>query len=228
MENGNGRRPELWRPRYNYAEADYLAKVSKGTSKRWIEGYTYKRDGNTISIPPVTPHEAHLGLLSFIDLVEIAAIGRLKEHGHSLHSVRSIVLRCQVLFGIERPLPTLRFKVDARDAFVEDGDLLVAVGGRDAGKRAWDRVLAPFLSELDYEQVTGLAERWWPLGKSHMVVVDPEYGFGLPVVTGSGVRIEIIAERVRAGDLPKEIADDFNLTDEEVGAALQFELQRAA
>jgi uncharacterized protein (DUF433 family) len=37
------------------------------------------------------------------------------------------------------------------------------------------------------------------------------YGFGLPVVSGSGVRTEIVAERFRAGDAKEEVAYDFGL-----------------
>ena len=220
-------RPELWQPRYSYAEADYLAKASTGTSKRWIKGYQYTRNGETVHIPAVTPSDPLGGALSFIDLVEVAAITRLKALGWSLQRIRGIVDACQVYFDIPRPLPTLRFKVGLRDAFVEDGDLLVAVGGRHLGERAWSDILSPFLNELEYD-TTGLAERWWPLGKNHIVVVDPDYGYGLPVVRGSGVRTEIIRERAQAGDLSDEIARDFNLSREEVDRALQFELQRAA
>lgn len=31
-------------PSYNYADSDYLAGVSRGTSKRWLEGYSYPAD----------------------------------------------------------------------------------------------------------------------------------------------------------------------------------------
>ena len=217
---------ELWTPRYSYAEADHLADVSKGTSKRWLEGYQYYREGTRVDIPAVTPHATQASALSFIDLVEVAAIGRLKAFGFSLQKIRRIVADCRMRFDMERPLPMLKFKVGGRDAFVSDGDVLVAVGGRHRGERAWDTILGPFLNELDYE--AGLARRWWPLGKSHVVVVDPAYGYGLPVVSGSGVRTEIILERVRAGDLTDEIARDFSLSKEQVDRALQFELTRAA
>lgn len=91
--------------------------------------------------------------------------------------------------------------------------------------RAWNEVFEPLLQTLDYEDE--VATRWWPLGRAHQIVIDPVYGFGFPVVAGSGVRTEIILERVHAGDLDDQIARDFNLDRVQVQRALQFELRRA-
>jgi uncharacterized protein (DUF433 family) len=54
------------------------------------------------------------------------------------------------------------------------------------------------------------------------------YGFGLPVVSGSGVRTEIVAERFRAGDAKEEIAYDFGLDPRGTESALRYELPNAA
>lgn len=94
--------------------------------------------------------------------------------------------------------------------------------------QAWNEVLAPFLNELDYADAEKVARRWWPLGKHEPIIVDPDYGFGLPVVAGKGVRVEIIAERFAAGDKHEQIIKDFGLTREEIDAAIRFELQRRA
>ncbi len=222
-------RRELWEPRYSYGEADYLANVSRGTSKRWLVGYQYHKDGEARTIPSVTPHVREPGAVSFIDLVEVAAIGRLKgEAGFSLQEIRRIVHASQAYFGVERPLATLKFKVGGGEAFVVmSDDTLLEVFGKRRGETAWYQILEPFLEELEYDD-TGWATRWWPLGRSQAIVVDPAYAYGLPVVAGSGVRLEVILERTRAGDLPEVVAEDFSLTREQVDRALQFELKRAA
>ena len=220
--------PYLISPRYGFADADYLANVTRGTARRWLAGYAYHdTHGQRVVQPPITP-----GVLreeenvSFLDLVEIAAIGRLKEVGFSLRMIREIVRNCQEILAVPRPLTTLRFKTGGREIFVDRGDVLLEVG-RKKRMRAWNEVLEPFLQELDYDANQFLA-RWWPLGRSTPVVIDPEYGFGFPVVAKSGVRTEIILERFRAGDLNEQISADFNIEQVDVERALQFELQRAA
>ena len=217
----------LTRPLYGFADADYLANVSRGTAKRWLAGYAYyDTRGQQVVQPPVTPGVQGEESVSFADLVEIAAIGRLKETGFSLRMIREIVRNCQEILRVQRPLTTLRFKTGGHEVFVDRGDVLLEVG-RKKRMQAWNEVLDPFLQELDYD-ANQLVARWWPLGRSTPVVIDPQYGFGFPVVAKSGVRTEIILERFRAGDLKEQISADFNIEQVHVERALQFELQRAA
>jgi uncharacterized protein (DUF433 family) len=58
--------------------------------------------------------------------------------------------------------------------------------------------------------------------------VDPNYGFGFPVVAGSGVRTEVVFEQFQGGSALKEIADDFRITDDEAERAVRFEATRLA
>ena len=215
------------RPIYSYAEADRIAGATRGTAKRWLRGYEYKVGDEPVSAPPVTQglsHPASPGV-SFFDLVEIAAIGRLKGVGWSLHAIRGAVMACQQMFDLPRPLVTERFKTDGSDFFVQWDGSLVEVGiGRHRGERAWDEVLGPFLATVEYEG--DYVRRWWPIGQNRRVVIDPDFGFGLPVIAGSGVRTEIVYEQVRAFVPQRRIARDFNVDLEDVEHAIQFEASR--
>jgi uncharacterized protein (DUF433 family) len=213
------------RPLYSYSETDYLAGVSPGTAKRWLEGYWYwTPDGERIVQPPVTIRPRPEDGASFLDLVEVTAIGRLKEAGFPLRRIREIVTNCQHLLGVEHPLVTLQFKTDGREIFVDQGEQLLEVGKRK-GEQAWSEFLAPFLHDIEYE--ADFARRWYPQGQGRAVVVDPDYGYGLPVVVGTGVRTEIILERFQVGETIREIAQDFNLAPNQVEQALQFETRLA-
>ena len=218
----------LIRPRYSFAESDRLAAATRGTSKRWLAGYEYVSEERGVRRqPPVTAPAAGREAVSFLDLVEVAAIAGLRGEGFSLGQIRSIAKNCQEVLGVERPLASLKFKTGGRDIFVDVGEQLIEVG-RHKRQLAWNDVLQPFLANLDYSSEIGFAMRWWPHGRSVPIVVDPAFGFGFPVIQGSGVRTEIILERFRAGDLHDQIAADFSLDPVEVERALQFELKRAA
>ena len=217
------------RPMYSYAEGDRIAGVTRGTSKRWVRGYSYLSNGTHVSAAPVTQgvEQPDDPGVSFFDLIEVAAIGRLKEVGWSLRAIRTAVESCQAMFNLQRPLVTERFRSDGRDFFVQIDDVLVEVGiGRRKGERAWIEVLDPFLDTIAYEGK--FARRWWPIGRDRRVVVDPDYGFGLPVVAGSGVRTEIVYEQVQAFVSLEQIAADFNISPEDVEHAIQFEVSRTS
>ena len=222
---------ELTAPRYSYAEADHVAHVTPGTTKRWIIGYPEIAAAGEAVIalqlrrPAPRKHRSR-------DLLPRSDRGcgdRCAEgKGFSLRGIRQIVSNCQEILDVPRPLVSLKFKTDGREIFVPHGDQLMEVGTRKA-QLAWAEVLDPFLDTIDYtKDPHGVARRWWPLGRAESVMVDPRYAFGLPAVAGSGVRTEIILERFRAKDTVEQIARDFRVKPIDVERALQFEYQSAA
>lgn len=215
------------RPRYSFAEADRIARVTRGTSSRWLRGYEYwySVEERRMS-PPVTPGQDSKDAVSFVDLMEVAAIGRLKEKGFSLRRIRQINEYCMLALRSERPLVTETFRVKGQDIFIHASQGVLLNVGYEAGMQAWEEVLDPFLETVEYENE--LVRRWWPLGRDVGVLVDPDYGFGLPVIAGTGVRTEIIAERKRAGDSTEEITYDFGITSNQIEDALRWEMPDAA
>lgn len=231
MMNSVDRGYELFSlPLYSYADADRLAGVSRGTSSRWVKGYQYWNPyGERVAQSSMTARpdaEPERGV-SFLDLISIKAIDGLRKLNFSTRAIRRVIEYCQDELGVAYPLATQTFKADRRRIYMRAGDgRLIEVLGGQQGAQAWDEVLDPFLDTLDYQN--DLARRWWPLGKGEPVVVDPEHGFGSPVIVGSGLRTELVAERRDAGDPPGTIAYDFSLTPRQIESALRMEDKLAA
>lgn len=218
----------LDRPLYSYVEAARLARVAPATARLWLlgaaEGHGLGTMGGRLPVSPRANPDPGAGV-SFLELVELAAIGELRRYRFSLPAIRQIVDTCRKLLRVDHPLASEVFKIDERDIFVQRDGVLVDVLRR-RGAQAWADVLNPFLDTLDYQDQ--LARRWWPLGKDKAVVIDPDFGFGFPVVDGTGVRTEILYERFRAGELSDEIAADFRLEPTQVERAVQYEVERLA
>ena len=214
--------PSVKRPRYSFAEADRIARVTPGTSRRWLKGYSFWYDGEQRNMPPVTWTPEDKDAVSFVDLMEVATIGKLRKKGFSFKRIRKINVTARFYLRTDRPLVTERFKVKGRDIFIDDGFGILLDVGYGAGMQAWDEVLDPFLDTVEYEGE--IVRRWWPRGKNVAVLVDPNFGFGLPVVEGTGVRTEILAEGRRAGDSIDEIAYDFYVTPRQINYALRWEM----
>lgn len=216
--------PSVKRPLYSFAEADRIARVTPNTSRRWLKGYSFWYDGEHRTMPPVTWTSETKDAVTFVDLMEVATIDKLRKKGFSFKQIRKINATARFYLRKPRPLVTETFKVKGRDIFVDEGFGILVNVGYEAGMQAWDEILDPFLDTVEYEGE--IVRRWWPLGKEFAVLVDPDYGFGLPVVEGVGVRTEIIAERYRAGDSIHEIAYDFDVTPKQIDDALQWEMPK--
>lgn len=206
---------------YTFSDVDRLAQVTPGTAKRWLLGYTYVRKGVHVTISPVTPREASDTGATFLDLIEVVAIGKFKEKGFSLATVRRLVDVCQTFLGVPRPLTSLVFKSEGYRVFIEAAGELVEVL-RTPGQAAWKQILEPFLENLDYRQ--DRVATWWPQGRALGIFVDPAWGFGRPVVAGRGIRTDILLEHWEAGESIAEIAADYELMTGDVEAALRFEM----
>jgi uncharacterized protein (DUF433 family) len=55
------------------------------------------------------------------------------------------------------------------------------------------------------------------------IVIDPSISFGRPVLTGTGIRVEIIADRFGAGESIDSLAADYGRPREEIEAVLRSE-----
>ncbi len=79
---------------------------------------------------------------------------------------------------------------------------------------------------MDFEE--DVAVRWWPGGRDTPIIIDPRISFGRPYVARKGISTDAIRSRFLARELIDDIVDDFDLTEQEVEAALRFELPAAA
>lgn len=73
--------PSIKRPLYSFAEADRIARVTPNTSRRWLKGYSFWYDGERRDMPPVTWTPEAKDAVSFVDLMEVATIDKLRKRG---------------------------------------------------------------------------------------------------------------------------------------------------
>ncbi len=88
------------------------------------------------------------------------------------------------------------------------------------GQLGWKEVVELLLQEFDYEE-DGLAVRWHVGGIKSRVLIDPQLAFGSPNV--SGVATWALKERYNGGESVSDLANDFDLEEQSVIDALNFE-----
>jgi len=200
---------------YRPTEAARLAGTSATTIGRWLRGDP--APGRKMA--PVLARDAR-GLLSYLDLVELAFVADFRRLGLPLKRLRQGHDYLKTTFGVHHPFAQVRFQTDGLHLLAPFGDQLLAVDA--GGQLSWPTMIQDRLGQLDYDD-GGVAVRWFPRGRHGGVVVDPFVGFGSPLIEGTGMPTWAVRDRHRAGEPPTAIAEDLGLTAGQITAALRLE-----
>lgn len=89
------------------------------------------------------------------------------------------------------------------------------------------RMIEAFFEKIDFSS-NEIAERFWPLGKNHNIVVDPHHQFGQPVIVGTNINAATIYSMYESGERLSTISILYDLTKEQVNDAIAFCKSKAA
>jgi len=213
---------------YGLVQVDRLLALTPGTARRWVEGYAR---ANTTYPPVVRAQPTGDEIVTWGEFVETRLLAEYRDAGVPLVRMRPAVERLREQFNTRYPLAHAHPFVDVA------GRELVLRTQEEIGLEKQLRLVvirndqvvltAPaeqFVKSVEFGADDGIAERLRPLPDVKHVVMDPLRQFGEPVVRS--VRTEVIAEQVRAGDPIAMIASLYELTTEQVEAAIRYELIR--
>ena len=220
-------------PAYGFAEAAHYLRLPVATLRDWIHGCRYETaSGVKRSKPLIELPQRGVSSLSFFNLVEAHVLDAIRrEHRIPMHTVRKALDYVQKHFPSKHPLADQRFETDGMQLFVSQFDKLISAS--EAGQLALRALLAGHLRRIEHDSA-GLAIRLYPftrkrtLDEPKIVVIDPRFSFGRPVLAGTGIATNIIAERYKAGESMDELADDYGCKRPQIEEAVRCELDLAA
>lgn len=226
----------LERPLYGLGQVDRLLGLRGGTARRWIEGY--ERSGKRY--PPVI-REQPTGseIATWGEFVETRLLAQYRDAGVPLIRMRPAVDRLREELQTPYPLASARTWIDVQgrelvrkvqDEVGLERKLALVVVRTGQRLLEWTKPADEFRRSVEWSgEGAGAHPRLLhPVTDLAEVVIDPLRGFGEPVVANRGVRTEVIAELLRAGDSPEMIADLYELDHSQVQAAIRYELLRIA
>lgn len=219
---------------YSVSEAARLVKKPSAWVRRAVQGYEFSgRKGQRRSSPPLFrgQYERLGGIinLSFLDLIELVFVRDFLAHGVSWPVIRRTAEVAAELFKeTEHPFCVRRFATDGSSIFAvaesQAGEQILDVPNR---QHVFAEITSPFFKQLEYS-ASGDLLRWFPMGMDRPVVLDPRLSFGSPIVAGHGVPTATLYAALQAGDSEEAIAEWFELPQEAVHAALDYERSLAA
>lgn len=237
---------DLELPMYSLTDAARYLKIHPATLRSWLVGRTYRLRSGAIrrSSPIIAASSTKPLLLSFYNLVEANVLSTIRQtYGVNFRKIR-ITLE-HIKNEPESPrhvFATKEFLTDRRDLFIEEGKSLVCTS--QYGQQVIKCVFEQLLERIDRDEFNR-PRRVYPFitripvdtspecevirSQPKSIVIDPFVSFGNPVVVGTGVPTRIIAGRFSAGEDISILSDDYDIEEEKIKEALEYEgIRRAA
>jgi uncharacterized protein (DUF433 family) len=220
----------LDRPLYSHVEAARLLGVPAQTLYRWLEGAT--RSGVHYD-PVIRPEPTGSDSVTWGEFVEAGLLRGYRQKQVSLQKMRPFIQGAREAWGIPYPLahfkPLIMDKKELvyklqQETLLDPRLYLVRVEG---GQMLLAPPVEDFLQRVEFD-LTGVVSRLFPSGLRTPVNIDPEVSFGVPQI--KGIRTELVAESVAAGESREDTALAWGLGLSDVDAAITWErsLKKAA
>ncbi len=217
-------------PVYTVREAGHHLQVPTTTLKEWLAGHVYAtKQGRRRSPPVIVPARRAPLALSFWNLVEAHVLASIRRHhGVSLQKVRKALGFVQGELNLQRPLLEQEFETNGVDLFVRTYGKLINASAD--GQVEMRELLGAALKRIDRDP-RGIAERLFPWSRDprepRVVQIDPRRSFGRPVLMGTTIPTDVLAERFSAGESIEHLATDYRVAAPLIERALQWELGAA-
>ncbi|MFV1980336.1 MAG: hypothetical protein ACC655_04215 [Rhodothermia bacterium] len=233
LDLGSSPLESLRAPMYTAAAAARLVGLGAWSVRRWLRGYRYTYTGPDaveveIKQGPVVRRSAFSreGYASFVDLVDLLFVRRFLDHGLSLQKIRKILIEAEGILGGEhfahRTFFTVGSEVFLKDLDDDESVLHLLTGGQTA----FGEIISQIGTQIEFDEVTGFAIRWFPFGPDGHIVVDPRVAFGAPSVFGRGITTANVYDMFKGErERTSSVVAWFGLARPEVDAVVRFERQ---
>lgn len=217
-------------PAYAIGEAAHYLNLPPATIRWWAVGRG--------EYPPVitVPQQDPIVLLSFLNLTELHVLATIRRrHDVSMPKVRRAVeylkQHTKHVSGRRYPLISADLETDGLDLFLDHYGQLVNISRE--GQMAMRDLMKAALHRIHRDR-DGVPIKLYPFTRSSiadapsLVVIDPRISAGRPVIVGTGLATNVLAERYKAGESVRELARDYEREEGEIEEAIRCELRTAA
>jgi uncharacterized protein (DUF433 family) len=128
--------------------------------------------------------------------------------------------------GVERLLLSRELCTDKRDLFLDRYGELINLSR--SGQMAMRAVLETHLQRIEWDG-SRLPVRLFPFvvtesaSAPRLVTIDPDIGFGRPILTSRGISTRVIADRIDSGESAEALAEDYGIELTEIEEAVVYE-----
>lgn len=224
-------------PLYTTAEVSRYLNVPATTFGTWVRGYRRQAPGRpaVTGIPLVTgvePETRGGPSIPFGGLAEGMFLSALRRADVPLQRIRPALELVRRKIGVEHALASRRLLVAGAELLWEvsnEGD--VDDGARHEARDlivlrndqyVFRQVIEQYLTRIEYDDAYA-RKVYLPQYEVAEIAAEPEINFGKPYFTHTGTPLYVVQGMLRAGEPIRDIADDFDLSVDEVTEVAQRE-----
>ncbi|HEX8286336.1 MAG TPA: DUF433 domain-containing protein [Pyrinomonadaceae bacterium] len=216
-------------PLYTIPRAARYLKIPERTIRNWVSGWKNRvKEGVRFLGPVIKLPQPETPMLSFMNLVEAHVLGGIRRlENVAFYKVRTGLSFLEKRAPSPHPLADWLFETDGVNLFVRELGGLINIS--ENGQIEMEAVVSGYLRRIDRNINAGVL-RLYPFLKKDptydepkRVMIDPLVSFGRPVLVGTGVPTDVIAERFYAGDTFDDLAKDYDITPAQVEEAIRYE-----
>lgn len=219
--------PALGTGVYTIPDIALLFRIPNYRVNRWINKFWDDKLGREYK----TKYSWNVDLTRAVDfhtLVELYTFLRLSEAGVKpakileAHKTLSTKFRTKYPFANQKIVGSLR--TDGLRVLFDDNN--GNIYSLDKKLQYHLNIIRLFFKNLEFG-TDDVATRLWPIGKEKSIVCDPTHQFGQPVIDGTNILAELIADMYKAGDSVGFISKTYGLTQKQIQDAIAYAAQAA-
>lgn len=204
---------------YTMPDVAAILGLPQAKVRRWLHEYWNAHFGKTdqIAFSDGTGREL---VTNFYTLIEFFTFYQLRAKGVTAQRIVKAHKVLEDIYKTPYPFATSSILTDGKDVLFtgEVGDIIHADSTLQITIK---EVLEPFCKKIEFDH-SQLAKRFYPLGQSHDVIIDPHRQFGQPVVGDTNILTETVFNLYRGGESADFIARVYDLTTRQVQDAINF------
>jgi len=211
-------------PLYGLAEVARWVGVPVSTLRKWVYGRDYPAaGGKRRSHPLITPADVRAGLLSFANIAEAHILEATRQFHIPRADVRAAIDLWSKTDPSPHPLLTGKFHRFGKDIVVEFLNEKVSASRPHEGQPMLGDIFDAYLERIQRDESERIL-RFFPMRRNEhkRVMMDFDISGGQPVMTGTGVLVEVLFERKKAGESTRVIASDYGLSRRAVDEAIEY------
>lgn len=206
---------------YTVSEISKLLRISSQKVRSWLKKYwdgKFNQDNDHTYSWSIDKSKA----VDFYTLIEIYSFMLLGEAG--VRTTKIVTAHEELSRIFKTPYPLAKqdilesIRTDGQKVYFEQEDNIVALDGTRQLNLTF---IQEFINCLEFDKEL-MASRFWPLGKSNSVVVDPHRQMGHPVVGNTNIYPEVIHGMFKSGDSIEFLAFNFQLSQKQIRDAISY------